>query len=235
MTRSEEALRIFEREYDRLFRWANQRVDEWSARSAVYAGFAELMWAGVGGRHTQSGATAALYRAAEPFVRRSLESKGSYLPVNAWKHAPWPSYAHALELSELFTAWVYAHKATELGWEHRLGIVGAVRAYHPGRLLLPTGTRSATVDAVIEKSLRLVAAALDDSGPRDPAAAALAREVWQRERYRTALWYRSRGITLGGAVDGEEQQDHDPGLTGSPDRDDQLAGLWGVRQPEPLD
>jgi len=218
-----------------MFRWANGLVDEWSARSAIYSGFAELMWTGVGGRHTRSGAVAALYQAAEPSIRRSMESRGSYLPVNAWRHAPWPPYAEALELSELFTAWVYVHKVTEIGWEHRLGIVAAVRAYHPGKILLPTGTRSATVDAVIDTSLHLVAAALDSSEPQDAAAAALAREVWQRERYRTTLWYRSRGITLGGAVDGEGQQADHQGHARPQDGNDQLAGLWRVREPEPLD
>lgn len=232
--RADLAVSIFEREYARLLAWIWPVVDEWSAYSIVYQAFAALLWSGVSGRHTQKGTVAGLYMAADAPLRRAVETRGGYLPANAWKRAPWPSYAHALEFSELYSAWVYVHRSGNFGFRERQAVAAAIRRYRPGQMLVPTGTRPAADDAVIMTTLTLAGALMSPQVPQDPGAAALAREVWERERYRTAATYRARGSLLGGPSNGEEQQDHDTRLTGEAYGDDHLAGLWHLRKPQPV-
>jgi hypothetical protein len=232
--RADLALNIFEREYLRLLQWVWPLVDEWSAYSIVYQAFAALLWSGVSGRHTQKGTVAGLYLAAEAPLRRAVEIRGGYLPAGAWKRAAWPSYAEALELAALYSAWVYVHRSGDFGFSERQAVAAGIRRYRPGQLLVPTGSRPAADDAVIMKTLTLAGALMSPQVPQDPGAAAMAREVWERERYRTAATYKARGSLLEGPSNGEEQQDHDTSLPGQAYGDDHLAGLWHLRKPQPV-
>jgi hypothetical protein len=234
MTRSELVNSIFEREYARLFRWAAQFVDTWTAGQVCYAGFSALMWSGVSGRHTSKGTVGGLYLAAEPTLRRALEVKGSYLPVGAWKRAVWPTYDEGQELAAVYSAWVYVNVAADFGFRERAALATALRSYRPGALLLPTGTAAADEDAMINSTLRRIAAQLDEIEPHVPRAAERAREVWHRERYRTAASYTGHGSLLGGTANGEDKQDRYPGYAGQTDTVDQLAGLWRLRNPQPV-
>lgn len=235
MSRLGYAIDIFEREHARLWAWANTYVDQWSADAVTYAAFSSLMWSGVSGRHTSKGTVPGLYLAAEGPLRRAVESRGGYLPAGAWKAAPWPSLREALELAELYSTWVYVHIAADFGWQQRHALADALRAFRSGRMLVPTGNRAAAEDALIMKTLALVASFLFQSAPQDARAAERAREVWHRERYRTHATYRARELHTAGAADGEGQQDHDSRVAWEAHGVDNLVGLWAVRpaQPEP--
>lgn len=231
--RLDAALRIFEREHARLWAWASGFVSDQSADQVTAYAFTTMMWHGANGGHTSSGTIPGLYKAADAALRRAVETRGGYLAANAWKHAPWPTYAEALELSQLYCAWVYLNIAADLGWNERLVFASALKRYRTGRMLIPTGDKTAAEDALIMSTLRLAASYLEPTAPQVSNAADKAREVWQRERYRTATTYRSLGHLKGGAADGEEQQTDHPHHTSPPDGDDHLAGLWRLRDAEP--
>lgn len=231
--RLEAALGIFEREHARLWAWCSEFVSDQSADQVTAYAFTTLMWHGANGGHTSSGTVAGLWRAADAALRRAVETRGGYLAANAWKHAPWPTYGEALELAQLYCTWVYLNIAGDLGWNERLVFASALKRYRTGRMLIPTGDKTAAEDALIMSTLRVAASYLEPTAPQVQAAADTAREVWQRERYRTAATYRSRGHLKGGAAHGEEQQVDDSGYPRTQDGDDHLAGLWRVRDAEP--
>lgn len=233
MTRLDLARQVFEREYARLFAWVADAVDLHSAAIICYTAFTSLMWSGASGRHTSKGAVVGLYGAAEPPLRRAIESRGGYLAAGAYKRALWPRYEEGLELSALYTTWVYVHAAASMGPVERLAIATGLRQYFPDVLALTHDGNTAAATELITQAVRPFVELLDEAAPQDPRAAAIARDVWDRERYRSAQAYRARGSLIGGAAHGEEQQDHNPRDTGSTYRVDLMAGLWRVRDAEP--
>jgi hypothetical protein len=224
------ALDIFEREYARLFRWASAQVDTWSAYQVCYAGFSTVFYKAASGQHTPKGAVRDVYWHAEGTLRRAMEVRGSYLPAGSWWRAPWPTYDEAVQLSELFCTVAYVSIVD--GWtiRERTACMTALRMYRPGTKVALWELLESADAGVIKETLAAVAAVLSPMRPQDPDAADTVRQVWDRERYRLAMTYRQRGHLVGGAADGEEQQDHDPGDPGPTYRDDQLAGLWDLRR-----
>jgi hypothetical protein len=223
------ALNIFEREYTRIFTWANGLVDTWSAHQVCYAAFSAPFYRATTGQHTSKGAVHAVYWAAEAPLRRAAEIRGSYLAAGSWWRTEWPTYAEALELSELYCALVYVSITDGWTFKERAACMTALRMYRPATRVPLWDTLQAYDGSVIKETLAAVAAVLSPARPRDDDAAAVAREVWDRERYRLRKTYMQRGHLMGGAADGEEQQDHDPGDSGPTYRNDQLAGLWQLR------
>jgi len=234
VTRLELARQVFEREYARLFAWVQGAVDLHSAAVICYTAFSSLMWSGASGRHTSKGAVVALYTAAEAPLRRAIEARGGYLAAGAYKRALWPRYEEGLELAALYTTWVYVHAAAGMGPVERLAISTGLRRYFPDILAMTHEGDTAAASDLIAQAARPFVELLDEAAPQDPHAAALAREVWDREFYRSAQAYRARASLTGGAADGKEQQDHHSSHARSTYRVNLMAGLWHVRDAEPV-
>lgn len=231
-TRLTVAIETFEREYARLYAWAAGLVDAWSAAQVAYAGFSRSFYLACSGQHSPRGAVQAVYWDAEGPLRRAVEIRGGYLPAGSWWRAEWPSLTEAMELSQLYCALVYVARTDGWGLQERAACMTALRMYRPG-LGVPLWDVLDSPDAgVIKQTLASFAAVLSPMRPQDPEAAARAREVWDREQYRLVKTYNQRVHLEGGAAHGEEQQDRDPGDSGSSHGDDQLAGLWAVREPD---
>ena len=227
------ALGIFEREYARLYNWANTLVDPWSAAQVAYAGFSRSFYLACSGQHSPRGAVQAVYWDAEGPLRRAVEIRGGYLPAGSWWRAEWPSLPEALELSQLYCTLVYVARTDGWTLKERAACMTALRMYRPHVGVPLWDVLDSPEAAVIKETLASVAAVLSPMRPQDPEAAARAREVWDREQYRLVKTYNQRGHLEGGAANGEEQQADNPRDSGPQDGDDHLAGVWGVRRPEP--
>lgn len=232
-SRLSRAIGIFEREYARLYYWANTLVDTWSAAQVAYAGFSKPFYLACSGQHSPRGAVQSVYFAAEGPLRRAVEIRGGYLPAGSWWRTQWPSLAEALELSQLYCTLVYVARTDGWTLRERAACMTALRMYRPNVGVPLWDVLDSPDAAVIKDTLASFAAVLSPMRPQDPEAAARAREVWDREQYRLVKTYNQREHLEGGADSVEEQQADHPDLSRPPDGDDHLAGLWCVRQHQP--